>query len=318
MIHMSSATSTSKSSDNDLDIAGKAHWDATWSDGKIPEPHDPRSRNPRNHATRQFDDFFRQAFRERPTHGQRLLEVGCARSRWLPYFAQNFGFEVAGLDYSESGCEQAKAIADRAGIACQIVKGDMFEPPPGLVRSFDVVVSFGLVEHFRDTASAVSALAHFARPGGLILTFVPNMRGLTGALQRWGDNDVYTLHVPLDATQLANAHKQAGCENIASGYLMTVNMGVPNISMLKPGRRTRLKRAIFSALRVGTGAVWAMNDLLRWTPTSAWSSPYVYATGILPRDQDESNVIQGGDPQIQIDGQGACPEPTSGRGESLG
>jgi cyclopropane fatty-acyl-phospholipid synthase-like methyltransferase len=39
-------------------------------------------------------------FKEYHCAASRLLEIGCARSAWLPYFAQEFGIDVSGLDYS--------------------------------------------------------------------------------------------------------------------------------------------------------------------------------------------------------------------------
>ena len=79
--------------------------------------------------------------------GSRLLEIGAARSRWLPYFAQHFGLQVTGLDYSQDGCEQARAILARSNRSGDIVCADLFAPPPRLLRRFDVVWAAGGTPH---------------------------------------------------------------------------------------------------------------------------------------------------------------------------
>lgn len=53
-----------------------------------------------------------------------FLEIGCARSRWLPYFAKEFGFEVSGIDYSEVGSQQATQILFNEGVQGNIVFAD--------------------------------------------------------------------------------------------------------------------------------------------------------------------------------------------------
>ena len=42
--------------------------------------------------------------------GRVLLEVGCAASRWLPIYAERFGYHVYGVDYDEPGCRIARSF----------------------------------------------------------------------------------------------------------------------------------------------------------------------------------------------------------------
>ena len=93
-----------------MDKAGKAYWDQRWKDGPLPKAVNPRQRGLNNYVHRKFHEYFTSIFSSFDTKGKKLLEVGCARSAWLPYFANEFGFEVWGVDYSESGCEQARRI----------------------------------------------------------------------------------------------------------------------------------------------------------------------------------------------------------------
>jgi 2-polyprenyl-3-methyl-5-hydroxy-6-metoxy-1,4-benzoquinol methylase len=53
-----------------------------------------------------------------------------------------------------------------------------------MVSAFDVVISFGLVEHFEDTDACLKAINKFLAPKGLLITFIPNMVGFTGFLTK--------------------------------------------------------------------------------------------------------------------------------------
>ena len=117
---------------------------------------------------------------------------------WLPYFAKEFAFEVYGIDYSEIGCQQAKQILEYEGVNGKIVCADFFSPPGSMLKAFDVVVSFGVLEHFEDTTACIAAFSKFLKPGGLLITNIPNLCGLNGLIQKMINRSIFDIHVPLD------------------------------------------------------------------------------------------------------------------------
>jgi len=212
------------------DHAGKEYWDAVWTATPPPKPIAPRGAGVRHYADRRFHEYFRSIIPQGPD----LLEVGCARSAWLPYFAQEFDATIAGLDYSELGCEMERALLRRHGLRGEIVCADMFSPPTRFAGHFDVVVSFGVIEHFADTANALTALARYLKPGGLLLTVIPNMTGLVGWIEKSLNPAVYGIHVPLGRSALADAQEGAGLRTIAVDLFMATNFGVLNLNGLDP------------------------------------------------------------------------------------
>jgi len=275
-----------------MDRAGKAHWDASWSGAPVPAPIDPESSALAKNVERTLGRLFDELFREAGARHMRLLEVGCARSAILPFFARRYGFVVAGLDYSEPGCELARLALERAGVSGEIHHGDMYAPPPELIERFDAVFSFGLVEHFEDTTRCVSALARFAKPGGVLLTIIPNMTGLLGTAQRILNESVYRIHVPLDREALRHSHVQAGLSVTRCEYLMSVNFGVINlqgVSLKTPVGL--LKRMVTSALARSSYVVWAIERLFgREFPAVKAFSPYIYCVGTKPANSRASAV----------------------------
>lgn len=259
-----------------VDLAGEQYWDAVWAGTTQAGSMNPTTPGFRNHVDREFAALFRTIL---PEQSFELLEVGCAQSRWLPHFATEHGARVCGLDYSEIGCEVERTILREAGIDGEILCGDLFEPPDALTNRFDVVVSFGLVEHFDDTASVIRALREYARPGGLLVTVVPNMIGATGVIERWINRPVYDMHVRLTPRDLATAHAVAGMTVAAAQYFLSTNFGVLNTNGLDPeALSTRAKLALCVNLGRLSKAVWSVEERVRPLKATRLFAPYVFVT----------------------------------------
>jgi SAM-dependent methyltransferase len=215
---------------NGNDIAGEEYWSSAWEANSFPPHIDPLDQSQKNRSTRHLHAAFETAFKAHGLKGGRLLEIGCARSAWLPYFAEFQGSFVSGLDYSKIGCDQAKQILSREQIEGEIIHADMFSPPYAMIGAYDCVVSFGVVEHFKDTKNSVAAIAQFIRPGGIIITIVPNMTGVIGWMQKIVDRSIYDIHVPITREELDAAHSAAGVQKVESYYLTLLNLGICNVN----------------------------------------------------------------------------------------
>ena len=258
------------------DKAGQQYWDRLWDETELPQPIDPHKRGLRHHARQSLHAWFAQHMPRPADRRARVLEVGCARSAWLPYFAREFGCDVAGLDYSELGCRQAEAILQRADVNGTIVCADLFDPPADMLDSFDAVVTFGVVEHFENTAGCVRALGRFLRPGGKLLTIIPNNMGAVGWVQRTINKPVFDLHVLLGAESLAQANADAGLIVESSDYLMSTHFAVTNLVGV-PTRTPSyaLKKAFRGALISASVAAWAWEQHVSALPATRTFSPYV-------------------------------------------
>lgn len=259
-----------------VDLAGEQYWNAVWAETAQAGHMKPTTPGFRNHVDREFAALFQTIL---PEQAFDLLEVGCAQSRWLPHFASEHGARVCGLDYSELGCEAERTILRDAGIDGEIFCGDLFEPRAALTNRFDVVVSFGLVEHFDDTAAAIRALREYAKPGGLLVTVVPNMVGATGAIERWINRPVYDMHMRLTPGDLARAHAAAGMTVTAAHYFLSTNFGVLNTNGLEPqAPATRAKLALCVNLGRLSKAIWSVEERVGPLRATRIFAPYVLVT----------------------------------------
>jgi 2-polyprenyl-3-methyl-5-hydroxy-6-metoxy-1,4-benzoquinol methylase len=265
--------------DPSFDRAGKAYWDASWSQGACPQAIDPRRSGAGNYTNRRFHGFFCDMFGkiQRTDRPLRLLEVGCANSAWLPYFAREFGFDISGLDYSEIGCTQERAILRSAGVTGDVVCADLFAPPSQIKESFDVVVTFGVVEHFGDTARVVQALSYFLKPGGFLYTMIPNLSGAIGTVQKTLNRAVYDIHVPLDRESLGLAHVSAGLEVKECEYFISTDFGVCNLNGIRIHSPVWMIKKVALALltRLSMCVWWCERITGGYWPARRTFSPYI-------------------------------------------
>jgi 2-polyprenyl-3-methyl-5-hydroxy-6-metoxy-1,4-benzoquinol methylase len=223
------------------DLAGKTHWDNLWHHDNRPVYRDVFSSG---HFYRIMRYPFIHLFNLLSSHVKEtlsphcsLLEIGCGGSQWLPAFAKRFGVHVCGIDYSEQGCELARAMLDDAGVEGTIVKADLFDPPEEMIEGYDCVVSFGVLEHFSDTRACLGAMSAFLKPSGLMVSVIPNMRGVVGWLQKTIDPHVYDKHIPLSLEEVREAHYESGLKPIFCNFVLPAHLGVVN--------RSRLKKNVF-------------------------------------------------------------------------
>ncbi len=210
-----------------VDKAQKPYWESKWKDGGLPLPANPGDTRWNNYLVREINRFFCNSISTLSRRPERVLELGCANSQWLPYFALEFGLDAWGIDYTEVGCARSREIMRRACLRPQqILCADLFEPPLFMQSMFDLVVSFGVIEHFADTADCIRACARYLRPDGTLITLIPNQRGLNGFMQKHVDRAIFDKHVPLTLRQLVRANESAGLKELLSTYIGVFNFGV--------------------------------------------------------------------------------------------
>ena len=261
------------------DRAGREFWEQWWQHKPLPPPIDPYRTGPKNYPYRSFHRYFAEVFGNDHGGGRRLIEIGCAQSVFLPYFARYLGFQVTGIDQSELGCERARQVLEREGVPGTVCCADLFAPPAELLGSFDVAFSQGVIEHFDNTSKPLAAIARFLKPGGSMVNFVPNLTGILGQYQKVLDRALYEAHVVMDDARLAEAHRQAGLEVRSAGYLMPVGLEVLNVESWKNRVAKKLVSRAHTAL---SRLVWMIDDHLFHLKPNQWTSPYVVCVARRP------------------------------------
>ncbi len=258
------------------DKAGKTYWERKWKDAMLLRSISPNLPDANHYLDRHFHDFFCGVLSDKETRNKKLLEIGCARSVWLAYFAKEFGFRVYGIDYSEVGCQQAIRFLANEGVEGQIVCADFFSPPESMIGQFDVVISFGVLEHFENTDGCISAFSKYLKQKGIMITNIPNLLGLIGLIQNMINRAVLDIHVPLTPEDVVEAHQKNGLETLSCNYFLSANFGVLNFDNL---RDSFIYPWILQSFCWMNRAIWFVEKSIRINP-NRWSSPYINCVAI--------------------------------------
>jgi 2-polyprenyl-6-hydroxyphenyl methylase/3-demethylubiquinone-9 3-methyltransferase len=223
-------------------LAERSYWDALYAGPGAPSASIWRPRSNEHRLIAGWLERWLPRGADR-----RVLEVGCGDSPWLPWIAQVRGTQVAGLDYSPAGCAKARGRLAAAGVPGTVVCADLFAD--GVAHAgYDAVLSLGVVEHFTGTAHALARIARLTRPGGLVLTIVPNLRSVHGLLMAAWQPRILRRHRLLGLSQLTAAHRALGLEILAAGAL-----GAASCDLLSWGveaRWPRLERTLWPLIGV--------------------------------------------------------------------
>lgn len=121
-----------------------------------------------------FADLFSKFLKPDPR--KRMLEIGCSGGKFLCYLAKTFQFQPYGLDFSR-GLEGTRATFRVNGLAEPILfEQDLFTWQTE--ERFDLVCSFGFVEHFDDFPAVLRRHADLVAPGGMLIFSMPHFAHL--------------------------------------------------------------------------------------------------------------------------------------------
>jgi len=202
-----------------MELTNKEFWNkgyTNWQIGVLPDPHS-------------LSDFeLMKIFEEYlpSKKGLNLVEIGCGGSKWLPYFYHKFGYNIFGIDYSEIGVEKAKQNLEMLNCNGEIWRFDfLHDLPASLYDSFDILISLGVVEHFNRPEKILKIFSRLLRSDGIIITVCPNMRGLSGYMQKVFSRETYNLHKIFSVHTLKLWHIRANFEIIYNSYLYLSDFG---------------------------------------------------------------------------------------------
>jgi trans-aconitate methyltransferase len=147
----------------------------------------------------------------------------------------------------------------------KIIEADLFTYEPA--EKYDMVLSFGLIEHFSDTKYIIEKHLPFLKPGGTLFITLPNFKGVNGWVQRKFDRENYDKHYieSMNPALLAGYCRQLGLKNVESYYHGKFSTWLENKSI-----QTIFTRAIVKGIWIAGKAITRLIPV-----ESKWLSPYI-------------------------------------------
>lgn len=195
-----------------------------------------------------FSDVVKDKIPELTENGQNMsyMEIGGAPGDIMVYFAQKYHCSVNCIDFV------AKDVIEQRMQENHIENYTIIDEDFTQYHSeekYDIVASYGFVEHFNNYKEIIMRHVKMAKTGGYIIISMPNIRKMNWLLYKLF-NKISLAGVNVKAINLQKLQKQleaAGCEIVEARYWLTNFFMFNNEYPLL--RKHKVIRGIFCAIQ---------------------------------------------------------------------
>jgi len=149
-----------------------------------------------------------------------VFEVGCYPGKFLAVFGER-GYVLNGIDsFPQVNPAMQKWLESSGYKIGQFYQADFWNFVSS--RQYDIVCSFGFIEHFKNKDASLIKHINLAKNGGLIMIDVPNLRSpLYNFLYKIFEPEVLKNHVLsiLDKNVICDVFEKNGCTIKTAKYL---------------------------------------------------------------------------------------------------
>ncbi len=203
--------------------------------------------DPYNETRVPYKDLFERFL----APGASCFEVGFLPGDILVYLSRRFHFVANGIDLTPFKESEVRERMERNGATVgRLINGDFLSLTPE--EKYDVVCSFGFLEHFSDPEDIIRKSTEFLRPGGTLVISCPNFAGAQFIMHHWLDRENLQNHNirAMDLGLWRRVLEKSGMRILFQGYYGT--FGFWTAYSLKD---SYLKRAVaYSISRIAQAA----------------------------------------------------------------
>ena len=120
----------------------------------------------------------------------KICEIGSGDARLLKKISDNFNYQPFGIEYASEPIPQAKA----RGV--QVIKSDLFDEAmlTQYEEHFDVIYSYGFIEHILPPEKAIEAHLRLLKKGGYLVLQIPRFKKFNWLKARIFRPEILPLH----------------------------------------------------------------------------------------------------------------------------
>lgn len=150
------------------------------------------------------------------------IELGGFPGYYSTFLKKYFDLKVTLFDYfiHQKIIDELLAFNDLKSTEINIIEADLFTYQP--TEKYDLVSSFGLIEHFENTKEIIEKHLIFLNDGGTLFITLPNFKGVNGWVQKNFDKYNYDKH-------------NMGCMDLSFLSLMVKDLGLKDVKTYYTG-----------------------------------------------------------------------------------
>jgi 2-polyprenyl-3-methyl-5-hydroxy-6-metoxy-1,4-benzoquinol methylase len=211
----------------------------------------------------------------------KIFELGCGASHVLARAAM-FGWEVGGIDFNSNALDLIRTYLSKNGFEnMNLICGDIFSYNCSqLNNKYDLLVSFGFLEHFKNPQSIISKWGTILKPEGIIISVIPNLFSINTAIFKKYDPDFWAQHIIYSPDDMDQFHFGAGYIPLKKAQFS----GHFDIHMLIPWHKIRQKIGNKFIFRITKSfAYYGVEKLFGFLPGSNLKKLNSFVIGVYMR-----------------------------------
>ena len=157
------------------------------------------------------------------------IEIGCIPGDFLIFMHKNFGYRIAGIDFNGRADLLWQNMRFNGINECQYYEADFTTWKTD--QRFDIVCSFGFIEHFKDSEAIISKHISLLSDEGMLILGCPNFRFGQFVFHKIFDEDNIKKHnlKIMDLGKIKSIIEAQGLSVIYLGYYGTVQFWVEDL-----------------------------------------------------------------------------------------
>jgi len=160
-------------------VVNQTYWDITYSDYEL-----------------RYDEtliLFKDLFHKYLPKNGKCIEIGCYPGNYLIYLGKKFNYEVSGIDKTPY-IERLRPYFEKNDVKIGNIFFDDFSTF-STNEKYDVVCSFGFIEHFENTEEIIKKHISLLETSGICIISSPNFRKIQYILHYLLDKQNMDRHV---------------------------------------------------------------------------------------------------------------------------
>ncbi len=187
--------------------------------------------------------FFKEYLNIFPKKGK-LLDIGGFPGNFASYFINKFNYDVTILDYyiDKELVNKVEKINNLNNGKIKLINNNIFDSLA--IEKFDIVTSFGFIEHFEDTYETINLHKKYLKEKGLLFLTIPNFTGINGLVQKIYDKENYKIHniKSMNLKLLYSIMFKLGFKNIKVEYFGNSGLWIEPTAPVSPFTRKILMK----------------------------------------------------------------------------